>query len=236
MRIEPNDPTQSGTLLPEAIAPELILSRNEVEGLCAKAARGAGLSWGLAEEAGRAAGWLVVHGLDGADALLAELDRRATRCQAPDVARGRWRATGAAPLCPIATGSALDDFAGLEEGLAEDTALTVGPVGAPVLLLPFLVNIAEALGGAVTMRWDGGELALDGRGIVRGDVGALAAQDDAVLELFVSREAGAGRAGPAPCPVGRDTVLDLNALAMKTTVPSSEQSRADAGSAGGDND
>ena len=32
------------------------LSRNETEALCQKAARGAGMPWGLAEEAGFAAG------------------------------------------------------------------------------------------------------------------------------------------------------------------------------------
>ena len=45
------DPTQdSGTIK------AVILSQNETESLCMKAARGAGFSWGLAEEAGIAAG------------------------------------------------------------------------------------------------------------------------------------------------------------------------------------
>ncbi|MEF9603350.1 DUF3726 domain-containing protein, partial [Paracoccus sp. PXZ] len=48
----------------------MLLSRNETEALCLKAARGAGMSWGLAEEAAFAAGWLGAHGIDGAGALL----------------------------------------------------------------------------------------------------------------------------------------------------------------------
>ena len=35
-------------------------SLNEIESLCKKAARGAGMSWGLAEEAGKAAKWLFI--------------------------------------------------------------------------------------------------------------------------------------------------------------------------------
>lgn len=50
------------------------LSLGEVEALCKKAARGAGLPWGLAEEAGFAARWLSAHGLDGAGLLLADLE------------------------------------------------------------------------------------------------------------------------------------------------------------------
>ncbi|MCK0196244.1 DUF3726 domain-containing protein [Ancylobacter sp. 6x-1] len=50
------------------------LSLNEVELQAAKAARGAGLSWGAAEDVGRAARWLARYGLDWAPALLALLD------------------------------------------------------------------------------------------------------------------------------------------------------------------
>ena len=46
------------------------LSRNEVASLCMKAARGAGMSWGLAEEAGFAAAWLVQHGINGPESSL----------------------------------------------------------------------------------------------------------------------------------------------------------------------
>lgn len=42
---------------PELAGP-FTLSRNETESLCMKAARGAGFSWGMAEEAGFATGWL----------------------------------------------------------------------------------------------------------------------------------------------------------------------------------
>jgi hypothetical protein len=46
------------------------LSLNEVESLAAKAARGAGLAWGLADDVGRAARRLAAAGLPWADAVL----------------------------------------------------------------------------------------------------------------------------------------------------------------------
>ena len=49
------------------------LSRTETETLCFKAARGAGHSWGIAEEAATAVGWLCAQGLDGTSALLAAI-------------------------------------------------------------------------------------------------------------------------------------------------------------------
>ena len=50
---EAHDPTASATTFPEHPALLTRLSRNEVETLCLKAARGAGMQWGLAEEAAR---------------------------------------------------------------------------------------------------------------------------------------------------------------------------------------
>lgn len=46
------------------------LSLNEVESLAAKAARGAGLAWGLADDVGRAARRLAAAGLPWAEAVL----------------------------------------------------------------------------------------------------------------------------------------------------------------------
>ena len=54
----------------------MALSQNEIESLCIKAARGAGYSWGLAEQAGFAAGWLAARGLDATAPLLALLRDR----------------------------------------------------------------------------------------------------------------------------------------------------------------
>ena len=43
----------------------MTFSLNEIEAIGKRAARGAGLPWGLAEEAGKAARWLTARGLPG---------------------------------------------------------------------------------------------------------------------------------------------------------------------------
>ena len=67
------------------------LSLNEVESLAAKVGRGAGFSWGLAEEIGRGARQLAQGGLPWAEALLA-LAETAEALQAPSPAQAeQWR-------------------------------------------------------------------------------------------------------------------------------------------------
>ena len=41
----------------------------EIDALSRKACRGAGYSWGLAEDAGKAVRWLTAYGLPGAETL-----------------------------------------------------------------------------------------------------------------------------------------------------------------------
>ena len=53
----------------------MTFSLNEVEGTVRKAARGAGLPIGIAEDIGRAAAWLCAHGEDGSAAALEGLRR-----------------------------------------------------------------------------------------------------------------------------------------------------------------
>ncbi|MDD9884917.1 MAG: DUF3726 domain-containing protein [Gammaproteobacteria bacterium] len=50
------------------------VSLNQIEQTARKAARGAGLAWGLADEVGRAMRWLHAYGLNGAALLAAHLD------------------------------------------------------------------------------------------------------------------------------------------------------------------
>ena len=57
-------------------APAIDLSLNEVEMIAMKAARGAGLSWGLAEDIGRAARWLAQAGFAWSGSLLDLLESR----------------------------------------------------------------------------------------------------------------------------------------------------------------
>jgi len=238
MNAEPNDPTRSGSPLPPDSAARL--SQSEIESLCLKAARGAGMSWGMAEEASRAAASLAAWGIDGPDALLVRLQAKGA-LSSPDIRSlnevRAWRAMDDGILCPIALGVTLCDFAALPRGAMADAPLPVGPVAHALLLLPFLADVAETLGGVVALRWQAGEVAVASAGPPSGDVAAL--QRAAAIEAQLSlRPSGARRDVSAPerlaCTAG--TLRGLNTLAMRTTVPSSETSRSGAGAMTSDND
>ena len=103
-------------------------SLGETAALALKAARGANLPWGLAEEAAGAVFWLHQRGLPGISALCGYLDI----C-------GHDR-PGEEALCPLATGTALSDGTRACPVNADDS-LDLGFVKAPLLLLPFVATI-----------------------------------------------------------------------------------------------
>lgn len=140
------------------------LSFGEMEALARRAARGGGLPWGLADEAGRAVRILCAAGLDGAAALaglLAEIRvRRDPRLAPVRVLDRVWRAEGGA-LCPIRAGVSLSDMARLmpPDGVGMEGVLV------PVLILPFAADVARRLEGPVTLSWRGGILSLGPEGL-----------------------------------------------------------------------
>jgi hypothetical protein len=191
------------------------LALSELRGLITKAARGAGLSWGLAEEAGWAAEWLARRGMPAADWATIWLAARM---------EGR--------VSPVEIGAALVD-AGTETPASRDKALPDG-LAAPGYLLPFLHRIAQA-GSAVSIASPLGQVArVSGAGeVVFGPAWQL--QSDR-WHLSDAGDAGSG-SGLAGRPSVPGSVLEcLDGIALWTTVPRSETSRRDAGSAGGDND
>lgn len=235
MTITPNDPTMSGTPI-ETIAGGA-LSRAEIEALSLKAARGAGLSWGMAEEAGYAATWLETRGLDGASTLLALLDLYSDgdlASLAPDVDDRSWRARGP-HLCPLAAGTALSDFRALAQADLSAGPISINNVAYPLLMLPFVHALAVATGTAVDLTSAGGTCAVDPTGAVRGDMNACAERCDLTLSIDAAAQ---GQIDPSktPCIIDKETLRRLQDYAMRTTVPASDASRAGAGAATTDND
>jgi uncharacterized protein DUF3726 len=231
---EPMDPTRSGSPMP--VGKSVRLSRNEIDQLCQKAARGAGMTWGLAEEAGFAATWLATRGLDGPGALLAQLqsaDGRAWYEICPVVGGEEFRAAGGAQLCPIALGSTLCDHVAL--AVMQCDSLHVGPVTHPILLLPFLADMAQARQQSIRIDWPEGTVDVSANGHLSGDTEALAK----VLRLEADLVANSSPQVESPQPVNlplvsSDTLAALNTFAMRTTVPASAASRAGAGATGDD--
>lgn len=140
------------------------LSFGEVEALARRAARGAGLPWDLADEAGRAVRILCAVDIDGCRALadlLAEIRVRRDTKLVPQRLQDRvWSAPGGA-LCPIRTGAALSDIA---RHLPPDGVGLLG-VMVPALILPFAADVARIIQGPVTLSWHSGILSIGPDGL-----------------------------------------------------------------------
>jgi hypothetical protein len=193
-------------------------SLSELETMARLAARGAGHSWGLAEEAGRAVRALAAIGIDGCAALaalLADTAPRPHQSLAPARLDRVWEAADG-PLCPIRTGASLSDMARVlpEGGVALMAVLH------PVLLLPFAADAAALRDRPVTLSWRGGIIGIGPEGLPRtAGTAKLAAVAEADLYLHPG-----GTALPAGPPVARarpDPVAwaDLAQLAARLGDP-----------------
>ncbi len=143
-------------------------SLGEIETLAKRAARGAGLSWGLSDDAGRAVRWLASRQLPAADVFVALLDQNDT-CVSADIAPvslgGDWRARGGR-LCPLSSGAALSDCA---DRLSSGAAIQMLGISFPLLVVPFAAWAALHIKAPITIGWDAVEIATDGHGILVSD-------------------------------------------------------------------
>lgn len=234
------DPTRAGPPVPDVPGRFARFSLAEIEALAAKAARGAGMPWGVAEEAGAAARWLAEQDMPGPEMLLAHLvsyDGRPWADVAPAVSDGVWRHPAGRWLCPIATGTALADWAALPGGPGSQP-ITIERVASPILLLPFAALGSDSARLPLRVRWQGMVVI-----VARRSLTVAAGPDDLLIERAgaVTVEAAADvQARPRVLATGRVIALDvwrsLDALALRTTVPASEPSRAGAGAGTLDND
>ncbi|MEZ5870454.1 MAG: DUF3726 domain-containing protein [Nitratireductor sp.] len=212
-------------------------SLNEIEATSKRAARGAGRSWGMAEEAGKAVRSLHETGLPGVKllaALLHETDNLAETTLAPTRLTGVWQA-GNNSLCPIATGATLCDIAA---EIAAGREVTTGPVTWPLLVLPFARALAGMGATAIRLRWaDVSVDALRDGVLLNSDFDALfAARAESLTCRRIETCARASAVQPLH-NVAADDWERLNAFAFRTFAPESEASRRKgAGSSLPDND
>lgn len=204
---------------------------NEVEAMARKAARGAGYSWGMAEEAGKAARWLCATGIDGVAVLtrvLAHADGQDPARMAPAALHGDWRAE-AAEMCPLMAGAALSDSAFDWSGEGK----RIENIVAPVMLLPFAAFAARQLATAVTVEWAGARAVTDGSGT------SLELDDQGLLldpAGLVSVRTGGRLEDPLPPrdrarPEAADWAI-LVRFAHRIYVPDTEESRLKGAGAG----
>jgi hypothetical protein len=202
------------------------LTMPEISALCLRAARGAGLSWGMAEDCAHAATWLAARDFDWADTVLYQLETPSGRQVTAGV--GRWDAD--APVCALHVGVALSDFATLPEGPGSD-GVCLGQVSGPLMLVPFAARVSKLLGSAL-------EITLDGSPWLRvsGDTVQIhVAKKSTIWVAEVSVFPALPDHQPpiqtaSQCAViSRDQLLRLDELALKMTVPSSAVSAKGAG-------
>ncbi len=195
-------------------------SLNEIQTTSKKATRGAGYSWGLAEEAGFAVRWLCNQGMDGCAALartLTQFDGADFMDISPNVQGEQWSAKGDV-LCPLIAGAVLSDHA----NKLRAQAVNVGPVLEPSLLIPFAALCARALQGVVTVEFPGGVAILDGNNL------SYSGHAGSATEIVVIRLG--GELGTPNAAVSRgnpeSSAWDaLNKFAQRTYAPATEESR-----------
>jgi len=213
-------------------------SLNEIEVMGKRAARGAGLSWGLAEEAGKAARWLTARALPGPEALARNLacdDGRTYDDLAPVSVDGVWRAR-AGRLCPLVCGAALCDLAG---DIAAGREIECGAMAHPLLLAPNAAAIARLADIAVELSWPGIVMAFTSHGhAIEGSHEALMARCvDQVRCRRSQRAAASSPANASGCAVDAEVWERLNSFALRTFAPATDASRlAGAGAGLTDND
>ncbi|WP_368344202.1 DUF3726 domain-containing protein [Pelagovum sp. HNIBRBA483] len=209
------------------------LSLGEIEALARKAARGAGFSWGVADEAARDIRWLEHHGFSAAGVLAALLiDNEAPDGKAPlppNLFGQRIQPAEDGMLCPITTARAIADRPAIF-----DSQIDIGPIQWPLLLLPAVARAAQTLGRPLTLSWFGftaaarpnGDIAWSGlrRRVSNSDHVKITPSDDPSL-VDLSEQA-------SRCAVSYDTYEQLNAFAARTYAPATEESRAKGAGAG----
>lgn len=231
-------------------------SLNEIEASARKAARGAGMSWGLAEEAGKATRWLGARGLPNVGLLLSLLktnDGKAyneLRPQSLDL--DIWNTTNG-PLCPVISGSALNDLA---DRLLDGHEIILESVTSPALILPILGRAAKAIGKGFSVCWSpvsGGTvkiiIAPDVLYLEQGrieDLGIEQAEHVTVSGILSDlsnlriEKSGTGtiiERVVQGVPLSFENWTDLQFFAARTYVPATEESRLKGAGAGlSDND
>lgn len=213
-------------------------SLNEIESLARKATRGAGYSWGLAEEAGKTVRFLCAAGLPGAEALAGWLTENdggdyATHC--PDCAGSSW-ASSASLLCPLITGAALCDRA---KNLCKDTGITLSATAYPLLLVPALASASDLAETGLTLAWPGMTYTRTNReSWLDADPAVLRAPRQENITITRSNTPAGSRLRRSYRGIlSAETSATLNRFAHRTYAPETEESRrAGAGAGLTDND
>jgi len=211
-------------------------SLNEVEATAKRATRGAGYSWGLAEEASKATRWLCANGFDGAGTLARLLDQTDAvpkeDLSVQSIAADWTSSTG--QICPLIAGATLADSAAQmgAQGVVMHNVLH------PAFVLPFAAAAAKSVNHALSVNWDGQAIVCDATGLCDADA-EMASTTPVAKHLTVTL--GGSVQSPLPkvtraTPNATDWAV-LNRFAHRTFAPATDASRLlGAGAGVSDND
>ena len=204
---------------------------NEIEATAKRATRGAGYTWGQAEEASKATRWLCEKGSDGAGVLARLLEQDLASdpiLHSPRQIEASWQ--GSEDLCPLVAGPFLSDCA----HLLKSGSIKMRDVALPELLLPFAAAAARTLGCSLIVDCDGLQVVTDGVNLASPDAIPVRARS-----VTVSK-------GDAPVPYRQQCTrvepdpedwATLTGFAHRTFAPASDESRLLGAGAGlSDND
>lgn len=196
-------------------------SLNEIHVTAKKATRGAGYTWGLAEEAGQAVRWLCAQGLDGCAALAGVLTRfdgigmdRIT----PDTSQQIWKVEDQLVLCPLIVGTAMSDRADELRHRSFETS----SVAEPSLLFAFAAYCARRIECNVSVEWSNGKATSDGKWL------SVSGRPASIVD-HVRMQRGGDLSHPnQTCSRGNPEPSiweTLNGFAHRTYAPATEESR-----------
>ena len=212
-------------------------SLNEIDVTAKRAARGAGLPWGISEEAGKSARYLEANGLPGAEttlALLKQIDGTDCRENCPDTGSAIWTAKSGA-LCPLMSGTALSDLA---NKFSTEAEVTLGAMLNPLLFVPFVAVVASQTETSIEVSWSGAKIVVSASGLsTEGSKDALTVSRVDSVQCKSCSAVKNPSAAPSRAPILVETWSHLGDLGHRTFAPDTEASRiAGAGAGLSDND
>lgn len=203
-------------------------SASECRQLARTAAKGGGLQWGLADEAGYAAEWLLQNNLPLAW-FAKVLSARDKLCSpnVEEVFNGLLHPSQPDKLlCPLISGVLISDLSRTTAG-----KWRIVQVAHPLFLVPFAARIARAQKKCVRVRWQGVEMIINAsRSLVVNDEQLSSRMAD--VSIFpVARKTIPSCVHPQ-CKVPAAQWRQLSVLAARTYVPATDQSRSQGAGAG----
>ncbi len=235
------------TTEPNLTRESVYFALGEIDALCKKAARGAGFSWGLAEEAGQATRWLSAYHLPSCEILakiLPTLNPLYLESKAPilDIRNNEYHIyCRGNSLCPIMSGATISDFTYI---LQAGYKIITSVIDYPLFIVPFLGRAAENLQQNLKIQMVDTELILTplGLGIDGTDFHSLTQSSLEKTETLIctfTQQQPKNLIQPElkACPIYCESWKILTKFYMKTTVPENDISRLTGAGAGiNDND